>query len=194
MRPTSWRCSPEEVSARNSHSGEVRMTAAHLAGLKTIDDCDFRVQTSVKRTSIAHLAQLDSLAEAVNVVFLGPPVPARPISSIALAVQAARRAAAWPGPPRTQWVKRLRAAKRTGRIDEEIKRLGRISLLVVDEVGYIPFDPQTASLVFALISSRYQPCLFGLYEWQDRPERPRNPMQFSFMITSPLGASLWHRE
>jgi DNA replication protein DnaC len=53
-------------------------------------------------------------------------------------------------------VNRLEAAKRTGRLDEELERLGRIPLLVVDEVGYIPFDPEAASLFFALISSRYE--------------------------------------
>ncbi len=37
-----------------------------------------------------------------------------------------------------------------------LKRLGRIPLLIVDEVGYIPFDPEAAALYFALISSRYE--------------------------------------
>jgi DNA replication protein DnaC len=48
------------------------------------------------------------------------------------------------------------AAKRAGRLDEELERLGRIPLLIVDEVGYIPFDPEAAALFFALISSRYE--------------------------------------
>ena len=43
-----------------------------------------------------------------------------------------------------------------GRLDAELERLGRVPLLVVDEVGYIPFDPEAAALFFALISSRYE--------------------------------------
>ena len=39
---------------------------------------------------------------------------------------------------------------------QELERLGRIPLLIVDEVGYIPFDPEAAALFFALISSRYE--------------------------------------
>jgi DNA replication protein DnaC len=35
-------------------------------------------------------------------------------------------------------------------------RLGRLPLLIVDEVGYIPFDPEAAALFFALVSSRYE--------------------------------------
>ena len=55
-----------------------------------------------------------------------------------------------------EWVTRLGKAKRQGRLDEELERLGRIPLLIVDEVGYIPFDPEAASLFFSLVSSRYE--------------------------------------
>jgi len=55
-----------------------------------------------------------------------------------------------------EWVARLADAKRQGRLDAELERLRRIPLLVVDEVGYIPFDSEAAALFFALISSRYE--------------------------------------
>ena len=56
----------------------------------------------------------------------------------------------------TEWVMRLGEAKRAGRLADELERLGRIPLLIVDEVGYTPFDPEVASLFFSLISSRYE--------------------------------------
>jgi len=57
-----------------------------------------------------------------------------------------------------QWVNHLGTAKRAGRLDEELERLARISLLVVDEVGYIPFEAEAeaANLFFQLVSSRYE--------------------------------------
>jgi DNA replication protein DnaC len=146
----------EEVSARDSHGGEARVKAARFPAVKTLDDFDFTVQTSVNRQLIAHLAQLDFLAEASNIVFLGPPGTGKTHLSIALAVQAARRGHRVAFATAHQWVNRLGAAKRAGRLDEELERLGRIQLLVVDEVGYIPFDPEAASLFFALVSSRYE--------------------------------------
>lgn len=39
---------------------------------------------------------------------------------------------------------------------DDLRRLGRLPLLVVDEVGYIPFDPEAAKLMFMLVSSRYE--------------------------------------
>jgi DNA replication protein DnaC len=146
----------EEVAARDSHGGSARVRAARFPAVKTLDDFDFTLQPSADRTLIAHLAQLDFLAEARNVVFLGPPGTGKTHLSTALAVQAARRGHRVAFATAHQWVNRLGAAKRAGRLDEELERLGRLPLLVVDEVGYIPFDPEAASLFFALVSSRYE--------------------------------------
>ena len=56
----------------------------------------------------------------------------------------------------TEWVALLADAQRQGRLDAELERLQRIPLLIVDEVGYIPFDPQAANLMFMLVSRRYE--------------------------------------
>jgi hypothetical protein len=53
-------------------------------------------------------------------------------------------------------VQRLDAAQRAGRLDAELDRLRRIPLLVCDEVGYIPFEPEAAALFYALVASRYE--------------------------------------
>jgi DNA replication protein DnaC len=84
------------------------------------------------------------------------PAPARRISR-----SRSGSGPAWPdtasrsGPP-TEWVALLADAQRQGRLDAELDRLQRISLLIVDEVGYIPFDPQAANLMFMLVSRRYE--------------------------------------
>ena len=56
----------------------------------------------------------------------------------------------------TQWVARLGDAKRQGQLEAELKRLSFVPLLVVDEIGYIPFDPEAANLMFSLVSNRYE--------------------------------------
>jgi DNA replication protein DnaC len=73
-----------------------------------------------------------------------------------LGVQAARRGYRVAFATAHQWVGRLGTAKRAGKLDEELERLRRIPLVCVDEVGYIPFDPEAAALFFALVSSRYE--------------------------------------
>ena len=56
----------------------------------------------------------------------------------------------------TEWVALLADAQRLGRLDDELDKLQRVPLVVVDEVGYIPFDPEAANLMFSLVSSRYE--------------------------------------
>ncbi len=56
----------------------------------------------------------------------------------------------------SQWVARLAEAHHAGTLQQELIRLGRYPLLVIDEVGYIPFEPEAVNLFFQLVSSRYE--------------------------------------
>ncbi len=145
-----------EVAARESHGGDARVRRARFPQVKTLDDFDFSFCRGLDRRRIAHLAQLDFLREATNVIFLGPPGTGKTHLSIALGVQAARRGYRVAFGTAHEWVGRLGAAKRAGRLDAELERLRRTPLLIVDEVGYIPFDHEAAALFFALVSSRYE--------------------------------------
>ena len=49
-----------------------------------------------------------------------------------------------------------RRAPPPARLQDELRRLGRYPLLVIDEVGYIPFEPEAANLFFQLVSARYE--------------------------------------
>jgi DNA replication protein DnaC len=124
--------------------------------VKTLDDFDFSFCRSLRREQISHLAQLDFLREATGVIFLGPPGTGKTHPSIALGVQAARRGYRVASATAHEWVGRLGTAKRAGGLDAELERLRRIRLLIVDEVGSIPFDHEAAALFFALVSSRYE--------------------------------------
>ena len=56
----------------------------------------------------------------------------------------------------SEWVARLADAHHAGRLQAELIRLGRYPLLVIDEVGYIPFEPEAANLFFQLVSACYE--------------------------------------
>ena len=55
-----------------------------------------------------------------------------------------------------EWVARLAEAHAGGRLHAELTRLGRVPLVIIDEVGYIPFEAEAANLFFQLVSSRYE--------------------------------------
>ncbi len=145
-----------EVGARESHGGEARIKAARFGARKTLEEFDFTFQRSVKKQIIEHLGQLDFLHGKENVVLLGPPGTGKTHLAIALGIRACLGGHRVAFATATEWVARLGEAKRQGGLEAELRRLGRVPLLVVDEVGYIPFDPEAANLMFSLVSARYE--------------------------------------
>ena len=145
-----------EHSSREAHGGESRIKAARLPQRKTLEEFDFSFQRSVKKTLIQHLGQLDFLHARDNVILLGPPGTGKSHLAIALSIRACLAGQRVAFATATEWVARLGDAKRQGDLETELARLGRIPLLVVDEVGYIPFDPEAANLMFSLVSARYE--------------------------------------
>src|ERR1039457_3606626 len=144
-----------EISSRESSGGQLRIRAARFPSRKTLEEFDFTFQRSVKKQVIEHLGQLDFLHAKENVVLLGPPGTGKSHLAIALSIRACLAGQRVAFATATEWVGRLGEAKRQGTLDAELRRLAFIPLIVVDEVGYIPFDPEAANLMFSLVSSRY---------------------------------------
>jgi DNA replication protein DnaC len=145
-----------EVFARDSHGGEGRIKAARFPARKTLEEFDFTFQRSVKKTVVEHLGQLDFLHAKENVILLGPPGTGKTHMAIALSIRACLAGQRVQFATATQWVARLSEAKRQGGLEAELRRLSFIPLIVVDEVGYIPFDAEAANLMFSLVSNRYE--------------------------------------
>jgi DNA replication protein DnaC len=145
-----------EVSARDSHGGEGRIKTARFPARKTLEEFDFTFQRSVKKTVVEHLGQLDFLHAKENVILLGPPRTGKTHLAIAISIRACLAGQRVQFATATQWVARLSEAKRQGTLEAELKRLSFIPLIVIDEVGYIPFDPEAANLMFSLVSNRYE--------------------------------------
>src|SRR6266700_2575899 len=130
-------CLQRGVSARESHGGEGRIRAARFPARKSLEEFDFDHARGLRREVIAHLGTLDFTTARENGVFLCPPGTGKTRRAIGLAIRACRAGHRVLFATAAEWVARLADAHQGGRLHDELRKLGRYPLLVIDEVGYI---------------------------------------------------------
>jgi DNA replication protein DnaC len=141
--------------------------AAGFPARKLLEEFDEGHPRSFDRRLLARLSTLDFLGTGRNVVFVGAPGTGKTHLAIGLGVRACQAGHRVLFATATEWAARLAGARAEGRLAEELSALDACPLLIVDEVGYLPFDTDTARLFFQLIAHRYERA--SLIVTSDRP-------------------------
>ena len=146
----------EEHATRESRRVAVALKTARLAPPKTLEGFDFSFQPSLDRGRILALAQIDFVARAEVVHFLGPPGTGKSHLATALGVAAVRAGRSVYRATLAEIVEALGRAEREGRLAERLRSYARPALLIVDEIGYLPITAGGANLFFQLVNARYE--------------------------------------
>ncbi len=145
-----------QITLRNNRRLEAAMRSSRLPGIKTLEDFDFSFQPSIKREQVDSLHELGFLERKENVVFLGPPGVGKTHLAISLAIEAAQSGRRVYYGTLADLITSLEEAKAAGRLTHRLKTLTYPSLLVIDEIGYLPVSQTGAMLFFQLINRRYE--------------------------------------
>lgn len=145
-----------QVALRRQRRLQSAMHSSRLPAVKTLETFDFSFQPSIDRTQVLSLHELHFIERKENVIFLGPAGVGKTHLAISLAITAAERGRRVYYTTLTDLVLSLQEAERQGRLRERFTALRSPSLLIVDEIGYLPVSSGEANLFFQLVNLRYE--------------------------------------
>jgi DNA replication protein DnaC len=146
-----------ESAAREQRKRTTLMKLATMPVVKTLEQFDWSVASGAPKAQIQELAHLAFVERAENVVLLGPSGVGKTHIALGLAHRAVMAGHKVRFITAADMMLQLAAAKAQGRLKEYFNRavLGP-KLLVVDEIGYLPFGRDEANLFFNLVAKRYE--------------------------------------
>ncbi len=146
----------EELTLRENSRIKTALRMGRLGTIKTLAGFDFSFQPSLDRDRILTLAQLGFVARGEVVHFLGPPGTGKSHLATALGVEAVKAGRGVYFCTLADLLASLARSEREGRLQERIRFFCRPSLLIVDEIGYLPVVPGGGNLFFQLVNARYE--------------------------------------
>lgn len=134
----------------------LRVKNARFPRVKTIKEYDFKLQSGVTAEQMKRLCDFVWLEQAYNVMFLGAPGLGKTHLAIALGNEAAQAGYSVQFITLEGLIRLLKTAEISKKSKTRLTQLHRASLVVIDEMGFMPVSKAEAHLLFSFISTCYE--------------------------------------
>lgn len=146
----------QESNLRHDRCIQRRINLAQFPVIKTMDQFDWTWPKKINQAQVKNLFRLSCIEEKSNVVLIGSVGVGKTHIATALGYQACLKNNTVLFTSAIDAVNNLIAAQHTGQLKQELKKYLKPSLLIMDELGYLPIDKNGADLLFQIISERYE--------------------------------------
>jgi len=145
-----------EIDVREQNMIHSMVKVGAFPHLKEIDEFDFDFQPSVNRQQVLDFVSLRFIEKQENIVFLGPSGVGKTHLATSIGIAAAKKRTSTYFIKCHDLLQNLKRAKVENRLETRLKHYTKYKLLIIDEIGYLPIDPEDAKLFFQLIDMRYE--------------------------------------
>jgi DNA replication protein DnaC len=145
-----------EIDVREQNMIQSMVKVGAFPHLKEIDEFDFSFQPAVNRQQIMDFLSLRFLENSENIVFLGTSGVGKTHLATSIGIAAAKKRTSTYFIKCHDLLQQLKRARIENRLEARLKHYKKYKLLIIDEIGYLPIDPEDAKLFFQLVDMRYE--------------------------------------
>jgi len=146
----------QEIEFKDSKAITSLVQMAGFPFLKKFDDFDFSFQPSINKEKVLEFKNLRFIENKENILLIGSPGVGKTHLATSIGIEAARNRKMTYFISCHDLITNLKKFKSENRLMDKLKVYSKYSVLIIDELGYLPIDPDGANLLFQLISKRYE--------------------------------------